>query len=177
MGSQKANPKLYPTALTIVGSGWVDKWKWPKNAIMNVNNLIMERVNRERQNKEWKQRKGEVSLHSTCLQEDSHDVSCDLKWYIGPDKIYGPVKFQWAWKINGPIDFVGHDSLHGPDGLHGPMLGLLLHRVPFMVPMVFLVIINSLMCILCYNSENKKRSFKKIIYSVESMHQKTIGTM
>ena len=78
MGSQKANPKLYPTALTIVGSGWVDKWKWPKNAIMNVNNLLMERTNRERKNKERKQRKGKVSHHSTCLQEDSHDVSCDL---------------------------------------------------------------------------------------------------
>ena len=46
---------------------------------MNVNNLIMERANRERRNKERKKEKGEVSLCSTCLQEDSHDVSCDLK--------------------------------------------------------------------------------------------------
>ena len=45
---------------------------------MNVNDLLMERADRERKNKERKQRKGEVSHRSTCLQEDSHDVSCDL---------------------------------------------------------------------------------------------------
>ena len=66
--------------------------------------------------------------------------------FNGIDKIYRPIKFQWARKINGPVDFVG------PDSLHGPMSGPLLHQVLFMVPMVFLVIINSLMCRLHYTT-------------------------
>ena len=59
---------------------------------MNVNDLLMERANRERKNKERKQRKGKVSHHSTCLQEDSHDVSCDLN-NIWPGELVGANKW------------------------------------------------------------------------------------
>ena len=91
----------------------------------------------------------------------------------------GPTEVTGLTIYMGPLITLGPSNSVRPKNLHGPMSGLLLHLVPFTGPVVFLVIINSLMCILHYTTivKIKKETFKKIIYSVESMHPKTIGTM
>ena len=74
-----------------------------------------------------------------------------------------PFIFFWEVECN-LLSIIGVPyTFNGPDSLHGPMSGPLLHWVLFMVPMVFLVIINSLMCILCYTTivKIKKNPLKK----------------
>ena len=76
---------------------------------------------------------------------------------IGPDGGNGPDN------IHGPVNYIGPINSVGPENLHGPMSGPLWHWVPFMGPVVFLVIINSLMCILRYTTivKIKNETIKK----------------
>ena len=65
--------------------------------------------------------------------------------------------------IHRPVNYIGPINSIRPKNIHGPMSGPLLHLVPFTGPVVFLVIINSLMCILCYTTivKIKNETIKK----------------